>query len=409
MAVESSDEANATPTKEARDVPPTDGGPAAARPVWRRPWPRWLRNVRRGVAAALVIFLVLTLWSIGTALLRPGTDSVQARLAEWGRDHGMSTIVTWAENQQYQHNQPKVGGSLSAADRAQLHAGAPPTSGTDLPTAIPPIVSPVLPGEGAWRVLAQTGSQPVVMRALLRPDRAHTSYLAYVAWIDTSRVRFVLHPGSVEPGLGGLRQPDTIPARQRSGLMATFNGGFRLKDALMGPYGGYYADGHRVGRLVNGMAAEIFRSDGSMTVGMWGRDGSLSDHAITAVRQNLRLLVDNGQVQADAKDGSGQTWGYTIKNAYYVWRSGVGVTSTGDIVYAMGPTLSVQTLAQILRRAGAVRAMELDINPDWVSFMSYTAGGNPATPAPTKLMNFSRPADRYYKPSSRDFVAVYAR
>ena len=380
MAVESSDEANATPTKESARRPPcrqwacrgTTGLAAALAAVAAECASRCRR------APALVIFLVLTLWSIGTALLRPGTDSVQARLAEWGRDHGMSTIVTWAENQQYQHNQPKVGGSLSAADRAQLHAGAPPTAAPEhLPTAIPPIVSPVLPGEGAWRVLAQTGSQPVVMRALLRPDRAHTSYLAYVAWIDTSRVRFVLHPGSVEPGLGGLRQPDTIPARQRSGRMATFNGGFRLKDALMGPYGGYYADGHRVGRLVNGMAAEIFRSDGSMTVGMWGRDGSLSDHAITAVRQNLRLLVDNGQVQADAKDGSGQTWGYTIKNAYYVWRSGVGVTSTGDIVYAMGPTLSVQTLAQILRRAGAVRAMELDINPDWVSFMSYTAGGEP--------------------------------
>jgi hypothetical protein len=114
-------------------------------------------------------------------------------------------------------------------------------------------------------------------------------------------------------------------------------------------------------------------------------------------------------VQADAQDGSGQTWGYTIRNAYYVWRSGVGVTATGDIVYAMGPTLSVQTLAEILRRAGAVRAMELDINPDWVSFMSYPAGGNPANPAPVKLMGFTRPANRYYGQSSRDFVAVYTR
>jgi len=88
-------------------------------------------------------------------------------------------------------------------------------------------------------------------------------------------------------------------------------------------------------------------------------------------------------------------------------RSGVGVTASGDIVYAMGPALSVQSLATILQRAGAVRAMELDINPVWVSFMTYTAHGD-AAPTPVKLTGFSRPADRYFHPSTRDFVAVYA-
>jgi hypothetical protein len=358
---------------------------------------------------ALSVLILLTTWSLGTALLRPGTDSIEARVAEWARDHGMSSLVTWAEIQQYKHNKPRVGGSLSASDRARLDAGTPPTSGTGLPGAIPPIVSPALPNEGRWQVLVEDGNQPVVMRALLRPDPAHTSYLASLAWIDTDRMRFVLHPGNVEPGTRGMSQADMVPVGRRAGLAATFNGGFRLSDALMGPYGGYYADGHVVGRLQTGLAAEIFHSDGSMTVGMWGRDGSLADHTITAVRENLRLLVDNGKVEADAQDGSGQTWGYTVANAYYVWRSGVGVTASGDIVYAMGPTLSVQTLAQILQRAGAVRAMELDINADWVSFMSYAPGYTPNDPTPTKLMDFTRLADRYLQPSSRDFVAAYLR
>ncbi len=251
--------------------------------------------------------------------------------------------------------------------------------------------------------------QPAVLKAMLRPDATHTSYLAEVAWINTHDVRFVLHPGSEEPGHGPWTVPDTIPAAQRHGLVATFNGGFRLKDALAGPFGGYYADGRAVGQLANGVAAEIFRRDGSMTVGLWGRDATLADPTVVAVRENLRLLVDNGQITASSADGSSRTWGYTIKNAYYVWRSGIGVTDTGDIVFAMGSTLSVQTLADVLRRAGAVRAMELDINPAWTSFMSYTAGPDPANPAPAKLTDFSRPADRYYQPSSRDFVAAYLR
>jgi hypothetical protein len=75
----------------------------------------------------------------------------------------------------------------------------------------------------------------------------------------------------------------------------------------------------------------------------------------------------------------------------------------------MGPTLSVETLAILLQRAGAVRAMELDINPAWVSFMSYNPLPNPNNPAPVKLDNFNQPADRYYQPCSRDFVAAYAR
>jgi hypothetical protein len=367
------------------------------------------RMALRGVALVMAAVIAVTGWSIGTALTRPGTDSVAARLAEWARDHGMTRLVTWAENKQYQGNQPAVGGSLNSGQRGALQAGTPPPPAVNAPPPIRPIVTPALPGEGVWKELNKTGNQPVVLKAMLRPDPNHTSYLAYVGWVNTHSVKFELHPGSQEPGKGPWSQPNAIPAGHRRGLVATFNGGFRLQDALIGGYGGYYADGRAIGQLKPGAAAEIFRKDGSMTIGMWGRDASLSDPTVVAVRENLHLLLDNGQIQSDAKDGSGQTWGYTIRNAYYVWRSGVGVTADGNIVFAMGPTLSVQTLAEILQRAGAVRAMELDINQDWVSFMSYDPTTNPDSPTPTKLMDFPRPADRYFQPSSRDFVAAYLR
>lgn len=81
-------------------------GVAAPRPhFWRRP------NVRRAVLVVLVVFLILVGWSIGSALTAPGTDSTAVRLAEWGRDHGFSRVITWLEKQQYALNQHAVGGA----------------------------------------------------------------------------------------------------------------------------------------------------------------------------------------------------------------------------------------------------------------------------------------------------------
>ena len=108
--------------------------------------------------------------------------------------------------------------------------------------------------------------------------------------------------------------------------------------------------------------------------------------------------------------GTGGGWGLTLGGRYYIFRSGVGITAQGDLVYASGDALSAGTLADILKRAGAVRAMELDITPAWVSFMSYQAGNNPNNPTPQLLLHdYQRPADRYYTTTSRDFVTVYAR
>jgi hypothetical protein len=127
------------------------------------------------------------------------------------------------------------------------------------------------------------------------------------------------------------------------------------------------------------------------------------------VRENLSLLVDNGAVTVGEYDGSGAEWGYTIRGWYYIARSGVGITAKGDIVYVGGNQLSVYTLAKLLKAAGAVYGMELDINPDWTSFMTYNGLQNSANPTANKLWDFDQPADRYFSPSDRDFVSVHAR
>lgn len=380
--------------------------------------PRLLPFVRRhpalrwsliGASTAAAVFFGLVGWSVAGALTAPGTDTVEARLAEWGRDHGLSPAVDWLEQEQYQQHPPTIGGGLSDQAKALLGGAggqqqAPRTVESQLPPAVAPFASPPQAGEGQWRATDVVAGKPLVAETYLRPDTSHTSYLAGVAWLDTSAVRFELHPGFDEPGGSGWALPSTVAENQRTGLLATWNGGFRIQDSQ----GGYYQDGHTVGDLRDGAASEIFYTDGTMSVGQWGRDATMGPK-IEAVRQNLDLLVDGGKVLPGVDLGVEENWGASMYGSFYVWRSGIGVTANGDILYACGPALSVRSLAEVLQRAGAVRAMELDINPDWVSFMSYDPSTDPGNPTPQKLVDFDRPADRYYDQSSRDFVAAYAR
>lgn len=373
--------------------------------------PPHVRRRRKIVWRSILAVFLLIVGYVGVTLYpyltAPGTDRLNARIAEWGRDHHLGWAVTWLENATYKP--PPTGGSLSASQLAQLQGATPsalPKVKADLPTNIVPLAAGTVPGEGVWHPVTMNSSGvPIVEKAALRPDAQHTSDLAYVVWMNQKALAFTLHPGYQQPG-GTWSTPDLVPADQRANLVATWNGGFKIKpdDALAG----FYDEGRTVVPLVSGKAAEVFYRDGSLKIGMWGRDETMGP-TIAAVRQNLSLLVDNGQVTVGPGDGSSQQWGYTIKNSYFIARSGVGMTATGDIVYVSGRFLSVYTLAELLKSAGAVSAMELDINPDWVSFMTYGPGSNPASPSITKLWDFTQPADRYFQPSDRDFVSVGKR
>ena len=285
-------------------------------------------------------------------------------------------------------------------------APGPPPSPTSPPQTYAlqaPLVPPAaraFPDEGQWRVLAvDSRGEPVVQGTLLRA--AGGSAPVAVAWIKESAARFELHPGYAQPG-GIWSQPDMLPRGRRDGLIATWNGGFLVGESG----GGVYLDGKQYVSRVPGVAAEVFRRDGSFTVGVWGRDVKLGSDVV-GVRQQRRLMVDGGRVASDID--SLFTWGVTDGGATYVRRSGVGVTAGGDVVFALGATLSPRSLATALRQAGAVRAMELDINISWPSFMAYDSSANPGDPRPFKWGDYPRPAERYYSHSARDFVAVYAR
>jgi hypothetical protein len=362
------------------------------------------------LVAALLLAAAVPTWSIGAALTVPGSDSVAARLAEWGRDHGLGGIVTWLEGVQYQLNPPPVGGTPAGGIP---HAAAPPQApavrrSTSLP-APPPLTpiagGPALPGEGRWQTTATVHGLPAVRVAYLRPDSLHTSEVAGVMWIDPTLVKGRLHPGYQDPG-GTWKAGTSLSPAQRPSTLAVFNGGFRL---LTGDsHGGYYSEGRTAVPLVDGAASLVLRTDGTATVGTWNHEVRMTPN-VASVRQNLVPLIDNGVVNPRCATGGPALWGATIGNSAYIDRSAFGITADGAEVYVAGRALSVCSLADLLHDAGVVRGMELDINPAWVSGAYFQTPSGRPTRAVRLYPDEKVGPQHYYLPSSRDWYSWTAR
>jgi hypothetical protein len=280
----------------------------------------------------------------------------------------------------------------------------------DVPAQVRLLASPALPGEGQWQATGRRALDglPFLYTTFMRPDPVHTSLVTGLAWMDPKIVRFDLYSGYQEPGGHGWALTAPIPAAARPSLVAAFNSGFKLADSR----GGYMAEGRVAAGhpLIAGRAAFIVYDDGTATVGMWGRD-AVPGPRVRAVRENLQLLIDGGVEAPNLDTNSLATWGWTVKNQTLVWRSGVGVDAKGHLIYAAGNGLSVHSLADVLLAAGAVRAMELDINSEWTSFLSYTSDASvPGGAVGTRLIPDMRTSvNRYFISSDRDFFTVFAR
>jgi hypothetical protein len=273
------------------------------------------------------------------------------------------------------------------------------------PPALRTLVSPALPGEGIWH--------PAAGGALARGYALYTTELrpaagsppAGLAWINSAATRLTLYAGTSEP-YGIWPQQGAVAPAQTPVLLASFNSGFKIYSYDTG----WYDQGRTAVALRPGAASLVIFRNGTATVGDWGRDVTLGP-AVAAVRQNLTLLVDHGQPAATVLD-SGQ-WGAVLGGGVFTWRSGVGVTGAGDLVYAGGPYLDPALLARLLVAAGAVRAMELDINPEWVSFSTFAhAGGvvgHSLIGGANLLAGMYFPPGHYFQPFSRDFFALFAR
>jgi hypothetical protein len=277
-----------------------------------------------------------------------------------------------------------------------------------------PFAGPALAAAGTWRPAGRrVDGVPAVYETLLIPPGG--THPAGLAWMDTRLLAARLYSGSISPGGTSWKLTAPVQAAQAGTLVAAFNGGFKMADA----HGGFYSEGRMAYPLVRGAASLVIYAGGSVTVGAWGTDVAWS-RSIVAVRQDLVPLVAGGRPTA-AAIGDWRAWGDTcgshscaasVPGVEHQWRSGVGVTADGALVYALGPDLAPLQLAQLLVRAGVVRGMQLDINPNWPVFASYTPAGN-GRAAPSNgsrlLATVQGPVTFFDSQWARDFFTMSVR
>jgi hypothetical protein len=369
-------------------------------------------------AIALVLLLTPVWISLGSALSNPGLGvTIPGRLAEWVREHGGGGMVAWVENIYYAHNPPPVGGRpargsipppTASGGGTSTHGGITPLP---VPAAIKPIASPPIAGEGQWHPAGRlVDGVPAVYEAYLRPDAIHTSLVAGVAWMDTRLLRATLYSGSMIPGGGPYRYTAPVQPGPASSLVAAFNAGFLMSNSN----GGYFTDGKMVVPLRTGGASVVIYKDGSVKLGAWGSGGLRMSSDVASVRQNLSLLVQNGRPVPNLNPNDNSVWGATLGGADDVWRSGLGETADGALVYVAGPGLNITSLANLLVRAGAGTGMELDINTDWVDLATFAPssphGLASAANGKNLLSDMAGGPNRYFASWwARDFFTMSAR
>jgi len=381
---------------------------------------RRLRRWRRiALAVGLVLVLLMSTALIGAATT-PGNQSYSAKLADWLRAHHASALVTPIESWYYQSQAPNKGGRPRALNplppvaptTAPLPAMTPVvgpmpqpvTPHLEPPGNVPLVVSPALPSEGQWQAVGSlVNGRPGMYEAQFRADSTYTSQITSAVWIDPKALSLSLLPGTQEPG-GTWSEPPYLSGEAEASAVAAFNGGFRFADA----HGGFYLDGRQAVPLRDGAESLVISAGGKVSMGTWGTEVSMTPD-VKAVLQNLIPIVDNGQTAPSATYQDASIWGSTVGTATVAPRSGLGVTASGALVYVAGPALTALTLAESLQRAGAVRAMALDLNPEWVTFNFFNHTDATGVPTTSKLYpSMRRPADRYLAPTreSRDFLVV---
>jgi hypothetical protein len=356
-------------------------------------------RLRRIVALTVLMSLAWVAISFYAAMSAPSNSPFGVRAVEWLRNNGAAWLVSDIESIYYTWNAPSTGGpGLKALPH--VGTGRAAYAAAYAPAPIAPVIHPALPGEGQWHGTGPLvgGASPVLVTSF-RPDPNYPQMVAGVAWIDAARTSIELYPGRYEPPNAGSAAAE-VPPQLHGSLLATFNSGFKLED----DGGGFVAGGRAYAALRYGQATFVRYSDGRVDIVSWN-GGPDPGPGVVFARQNLPLIVDGGALNPALSNGS--LWGATLGNAVRVWRSGIGVDAHGNILYAAADAQTAQSLAQILQRAGAIRAMELDINYEWVTFNSYGAW-NAANPQKL-LPDMTRAATRYLTPDDRDFFAVFAR
>lgn len=267
-------------------------------------------------------------------------------------------------------------------------------------------LSPIT-GEGRWIPIVQNlyPKQVVIARTFIRPDISHPYAEVSLVKMDMKKLGIGAQAGTYYPsGLHKIYGLGFVPKniQNSNNLLAVFNGGFQEKD---GHYGMIVGNTTYVS-LRNNLATLLLYKNGS--VKLINYMGQKLDANILAVRQNGPFLIKNSKITPFVEQGP-DTWGRTTTNSMYTWRSGLGITKNGNLIYAVGNSLIPKTLAQALLNAGAINALQLDINPFWVRFILYAAKGNATYNYFPLLTSMQNGGYEYLHGYNKDFFYIYKK
>ncbi|MBO0713727.1 MAG: hypothetical protein J2P59_03140 [Acidimicrobiales bacterium] len=278
----------------------------------------------------------------------------------------------------------------------------PPTTTTLAPTTttttVPPTTTTTVAEQPGWTIVSRTGPGIAV-------DERNFGYgdgaQVVVARFFAGRTRFDLHVGSEDPPTGSAAIPadagPSVSATEVPLLLGGFNGGFKTGTGA----GGFEVAGQVLLPLVSGMASFVTDANGVGHVGVWGVSLPVAGEQVSGVRQNLPPLVAGSAPSPEI--GNIGAWGATLGGGAQVARSAVGEDAEGNILYAGAMSALPIDLANALIASGAVTAMELDINPEWVQLALAPGPGGPLSPG---VPGQNRPASQFLAGWTRDFVTV---
>jgi hypothetical protein len=294
-----------------------------------------------------------------------------------------------------------VAGALAVSAATALGAIAGPP--VPVYTPGPAVVTPLLAGPrvpARWHNPEPWTGQPAAVLVTTVPTDA-AGDAASIAWFRSSRTQVALYPGVKNPETTAYpRGPEAVPSFARTTLVATFNSGFYLKDAR----GGFFANGTLFAPMIGGLGTVVGYRDGHIDIIRWS-GGRRPGRDVVMARQNLPLLVSGGRVAPGVNISD--AWGLTLGGVPAVWRSAIGIDRNGNLLYVAAPHQTAPSLARILVHVGAVRAMELDINPAWPILVTF---GRPSAGEPSLFVpNPNQVATRFLSPNTKDFFAVYLR
>ena len=271
-----------------------------------------------------------------------------------------------------------------------------------MPPTIAHVFAQQLPGEGVWRGTGPlVQGRPPVLVTTFRSEVDYPRIVAYVAWFDHTRTSAAFYPGRYEPPSAPVRGPMSVPSRPALALAGHLQRRLHLPRRRQ-----RVLDRREAVRAAQGRPRDPRRLPRRPRRREDVDTGArLAGPQIAFARQSLPLILDHGRLNPALNDST--QWGYTLGNAVRVWRTGAGIDRHGNLIYAAADFQTVESLARILQHAGAVRAMQLDINPEWPTLITYAHHGGLD---PVKVVpNYQQPATRYLVPDDRDFFAIYRR